>query len=393
MGKVLSIRDLTVRFYTYEGIVHALENVNIDIDEQETFGLVGETGCGKTLTALSILRLIPPPGRIESGNILFRLDNNGLTDLLTLTEDDMQDIRGRTISMVFQEPSAALNPVFTIGDQIAEVILLHQKPKLAEKALKTIEELKLTRQGIRAQLANPIWSIEQFLFGRLQNDPNSVWPRIVRRIPIARRLLWRLRDEADRMAIASLKEVEIPDADRVVQQYPHQLSGGMKQRAMIAAALACSPKFLIADEPTTSLDVTIQAQIMELIRRLKAEWQSSILYITHDLAVAAELCDRVGVMYAGTLCEVASVDDIFSNPLHPYTRALMTAVPRPGKKPEGISGFIADPLNPPPGCRFHPRCRNSTEVCTKEIPEMQELAPGHFVACHNYLGEEGGSPT
>ena len=195
------------------------------------------------------------------------------------------------------------------------------------------------------------------------------------------------------MAIDALREVEIPDADRVVRQYPHQLSGGMKQRAMIAAALACSPKFLIADEPTTSLDVTIQAQIMELIRRLKVEWQSSVLYITHDLAVAAELCDRVGVMYAGTLCEVASVGDIFSNPLHPYTRALMAAVPRPGEKPKAIGGFIADPINPPPGCRFHPRCHSSIEICTEEIPAMQELAPGHFVACHNCLGEEGGNPN
>jgi peptide/nickel transport system ATP-binding protein len=284
MGKVLSIKDLTVRFYTYEGIVHALDNVSIDIDEQETFGLVGETGCGKTLTALSILRLIPPPGRIESGSIRFNLDNNEmLIDLLTLTEDDMQDIRGRIISMVFQEPSAALNPVFTIGDQIAEVILLHQQYKLAENALKTIERLKSTQQGIMMQVAKPIWSIEQFLFGILRSNPDSIWPRIIHRIPLIRRLLWRLRDEANRMAVESLREVEIPDADRVVRQYPHQLSGGMKQRAMIAAALACSPKFLIADEPTTSLDVTIQAQIMALIRRLKVEWQSSVLYITHDL--------------------------------------------------------------------------------------------------------------
>lgn len=384
MGKILSIKNLSVRFNTYEGIVHALNNVNIDINEQESFGLVGETGCGKTLTALSIMRLIPPPGQIVSGEINFSLDNNTyLTDLLTLTEEDMQDIRGKVVSMVFQEPSAALNPVFTIGDQIAEVILLHQRKKLAESAIYTINNSKSTQSGIIKALSNPIRSIEQSLLVTLLKDGHSIWFSIIRRIPIIRSLLWRLRDEAKKMVITALKDVEIPDADRVVQQYPHQLSGGMKQRAVIAMALACSPKFLIADEPTTSLDVTIQAQIIELIRRLKAEGQSSVLYITHDLAVASELCDRVGVMYAGTLCELGPADDIFSNPLHPYTIALMAAVPRPGIKPKAIGGSIIDPINPPPGCRFHSRCSCGTEICTEEIPYMREVKPEHYVACHS----------
>jgi len=203
----------------------------------------------------------------------------------------------------------------------------------------------------------------------------------------------RIDDESKKMAIVALKEVEIPDAERVTQQYPHQLSGGMKQRAVIAAALACSPRFLIADEPTTSLDVTIQAQILDLLRRLKDEMESSVLYITHDLAVAAELCDRIGVMYAGSLCEVAGVDDIYTSPLHPYTVALMAAVPRPDQEPQAIGGAVPDPLSLPPGCKFHPRCSRAMEVCQEQPPEMREQAPGHFVACHLYSGETGGSST
>jgi peptide/nickel transport system ATP-binding protein len=194
------------------------------------------------------------------------------------------------------------------------------------------------------------------------------------------------------MSISLLKEVEIPDPERVARQYPHQLSGGMKQRSVIAMALACYPKFLIADEPTTALDVTIQAQILELLRRLKIERESSILYITHDLAVAAEICDRVGVMYAGSLCEVAKVDDLFANPLHPYTKALMAAAPKPGEAPLSISGMVPDPLNLPPGCRFHPRCDSTTGICSEQIPEMREIAPEHFVACHICLGGANGSP-
>lgn len=385
MDELLKIRGLTVRFYTYDGIVQALENLDLDINQKETFGLVGETGCGKTLTALSILRLVPPPGRIESGCIYFNIDGGREpTDLLMIGESEMREIRGSKISMVFQEPSATLNPVFTIGAQISEVVLLHQQQILAEKAVETINKLVAARKGLLGLLAKPMWLVQRGLYQQVRQNPCSMWPRIVGRIPLVRRLLWRLKDEANKMAIDSLMEVEMPDAERVVQQYPHQLSGGMKQRAMIAAALACSPRFLIADEPTTALDVTIQAQILELIRRLKIERESSILYITHDLGVAAEICDRVGVMYAGTLCEVSKTDDLYSNPLHPYTKALMAAIPKPGEEPRSIGGIVPDPLNLPPGCRFHPRCDSATEICREQVPPMREMIPGHFVACHIY---------
>ncbi len=393
MKELLKIRDLSVRFYTYDGIVQALENVNLDINKKETFGLVGETGCGKTLTALSILRLIPPPGQIESGNIYFNADGKGEPiDLLTLSESEMRKIRGSRISMVFQEPSAALNPVYTIGDQISEVLLLHQRRELEEKALKAVNKSLSKTDSFVSKLVQPVWLAEKSLYQRLTQNTQLLIPRVVSRIPILRRLLWRLNSEAKKMSISLLKEVEIPDPERVARQYPHQLSGGMKQRSVIAMALACYPKFLIADEPTTALDVTIQAQILELLRRLKIERESSILYITHDLAVAAEICDRVGVMYAGSLCEVAKVDDLFTNPLHPYTKALMAAAPKPGEAPLSISGMLPDPLNLPPGCRFHPRCDSTTGICSEQIPEMREIAPEHFVACHICLGGANGSP-
>ena len=385
MDELLKIRGLTVRFYTYDGVVQALENVDLDINQKETFGLVGETGCGKTLTALSILRLIPPPGRIESGSICFSIDDrNEPVDLLTISEDEIRAIRGSKISMVFQEPSAALNPVYTIGAQISEVILLHRRRELGQSALEAVNTLLAETSGFISSLARPIWSVERRLYQKVVQDPSSLWIRIVSRIPLVRRLLWRLKDEAKKMTISVLGEVEIPDPQRVTRQYPHQLSGGMEQRAVIAMALACSPKFLIADEPTTSLDVTIQAQILELLNRLKVERESSILYITHDLGVAAEICDRVGVMYAGSLCEIAKVDDLYANPLHPYTKALMAAVPKPGEEPHSIGGIVPDPINLPPGCRFHPRCSSAMEICREQVPVMREVAPGHFVACHIY---------
>jgi len=385
MDELLKIRGLTVRFYTYDGVVQALQNVDLDIKQKETFGLAGETGCGKTLTALSILRLIPPPGRVEGGSIYFNIDGrNEPVDLLTISEDEIRAIRGSKISMVFQEPSAALNPVYTIGDQISEVILLHRGQELGQSALEAVNTLLAETPGFISSLARPIWSVERRLYQKVVQDPSSLWIRIVSRIPLVRRLLWRIKDEAKKMTISVLGEVEIPDPQRVTRQYPHQLSGGMEQRAVIAMALACSPRFLIADEPTTSLDVTIQAQILELLNRLKVERESSVLYITHDLGVAAEICDRVGVMYAGSLCEIAKVDDLYANPLHPYTKALMAAVPKPGEEPHSIGGIVPDPINPPPGCRFHPRCSSAMEICREQVPLMRELAPGHFVACHIY---------
>jgi len=392
MNELLTIRNLTVKFYTYDGVVQALDNLDLDINQKETFGLVGETGCGKTLTALSILRLISPPGRIESGSIYFNADSGDKPiDLLRISEDEIRAIRGSKISMIFQEPSSALNPVYTIGDQVSEVILLHRRQELVNKAIETVTASLAGRNSFVSILANPMRLAERSLYRKIAQNPHSLWPRIVVRIPLVRRLLQRLEDEANKMAISMLKEVEIPDAERVARQYPHQLSGGMEQRAVIAMALACSPRFLIADEPTTSLDVTIQDQILELLRRLKDERESSVLYITHDLGVAAQICDRIGVMYAGSLCEIATADELYANPLHPYTKALLAAVPKPGEEPHAIGGTVPDPLNLPSGCRFHPRCPNATEICREHIPPIHELAPGHFIACYNYQGETGGS--
>ncbi len=385
MNELVKIEGLNVRFYTYNGVVQAVDNLDLDIRQKETFGLVGETGCGKTITALSILRLIPSPGRIESGSVYFNADSgNEPIDLLAISEGEIRAIRGSKISMIFQEPSSALNPVFTIGDQISEVILLHRQQELAGKALEAVNKLQAEGRRFIRIVARPIWSMEKDLYQTVSQNPRSLRLRIIRRVPVLRRLLWRLKDEAGKMATSVLKDVEIPDAERIFGQYPHQLSGGMKQRAVIAMALACSPKLLIADEPTTSLDVTIQAQILGLLHRLKIVREASIFYITHDLAVAAELCDRIGVMYAGSLCEVAGVNDIYANPLHPYTHALLAAVPKPGVEPSAIGGFLPDPTNLPCGCKFHPRCPRVMEICKEQVPVMHEVTTGHFVACHLY---------
>ncbi len=384
MKELLKIKDLTVHFYTFEGVVQALQNLSLDIKQEETLGLVGETGCGKTMTALSILRLIPAPGKIENGSIYFDSDEEDTpVDLLMVSEDYMRQLRGSRISMVFQEPSAALNPVFTIGDQITEVILLHRQNELAQQALNTLNLLIDKTDGYLGALLRPVRILEKSLLLKKIKIPNSILLKIISNVPILRRLLWRLKDEARKVAVSTLKEVEIPDPERIIKQYPHQLSGGMKQRAVIAMALACSPKFLIADEPTTALDVTVQAQILELLRKLKDVRKSSVLYITHDLSVAAELCDRIGVMYAGSLCELAKAEDLYANPLHPYTKALLAAVPKPGEPLNTIGGFVPDPLDMPTGCRFHPRCDCCDDKCQGSCPSMVEIEPDHFVACYD----------
>lgn len=383
MKELVKIEGLTVRFYTYEGVVKALESVSFAINQKEVFGLVGETGCGKTMTALSILRLIPPPGKIECGRILFNAGNgNEPFDILTLNDNEIRAMRGSSIAMVFQEPSSALNPVYTIGNQIAEVILLHRKGEVARKALEMVNEALESGSGFFSLLARPARLWQRKLHQMQAENPRSIWPRVVARIPLVRRILWRLEAVANEMTVAMLKEVEIPDAARIARQYPHQLSGGMKQRAVIAMALACCVRLLIADEPTTALDVTIQAQILQLLRRLQGETGASILYITHDLGVAAQICNRVGVMYAGSLVEIANVNDLFAKPRHPYTKALMAAVPRPGIEPRAIPGTIPDPTALPPGCRFHSRCSVAVDSCREDIPPMREIAPGHFVACY-----------
>jgi len=322
---LVSIRGLKTYFYTYEGVVKALDGVDLDIYKGETLGLVGETGCGKSVTALSIMRLIPdPPGKIVTGEIQFNGEN-----LLGKSDQEMRRIRGNRIAMIFQEPMTSLNPVLTVGDQIAEAIELHQG---------------LSKKG------------------------------------------------ALKKATSILGRVGMPDPEKVVRQYPHELSGGMRQRCMIAMALSCNPDLLIADEPTTALDVTIQAQVLDLMRRLKEEFGSSILFITHDLGVIADMCDRVAVMYAGHVVECADAVTIFRHGAHPYTRGLMNAIPRMvggQKRLQIIPGMVPNLIHPPSGCRFHPRCAMAKEICGKERPPMVEVEKGHWLSCW----EKGEMPT
>jgi len=325
--RLLEVEDLRTHFRTIDGTVRAVEGVSFHIRAGETLAVVGESGCGKSVTSMSILRLIPePPGRI-TGRISFRG-----RDLLTLSEAEMRRVRGNEISMIFQEPMTSLNPVLTVGRQIRETLKLHQG--LDDRA-------------------------------------------------------------AQARAIEMLDLVHIPEARRRVKEYPHQLSGGMRQRVMIAMALACNPKLLIADEPTTALDVTIQAQILDLMRELKAKVGAAILLITHDLGVVAEMAERIVVMYAGRKVEEALAVDLFRTPRHPYTRGLLGAVPKLGSslsadQPERlaeIQGIVPNLKKPIVGCAFASRCTEATDLCRQLAPAIEAKAPGHFVACHHAVRE------
>jgi peptide/nickel transport system ATP-binding protein len=291
--------------------------------------------------------------------------------------------------MVFQEPGSALNPVFTIGDQLTEGIMLHRRREIAGLAIDTLDR-RLADEKTAGFFKPGLVTTRQVL-RIVKANPKSRLVRFIQRTPLARRTLNGLRAEADKIAIAMMREVEIPDAARIMKHYPHELSGGMKQRVVIAMALCNNSKLIIADEPTTSLDVTIQVQIVELLKKLKLEFKSSLLYITHNLGVAAEICDRVAVMYAGNIYEVAGVVDIFKNPLHPYTQVLMAAVPKPGEEPRAIGGSVPDALALPSGCRFHPRCSQAMDICSQICPKLAEIAPGHYVACHLFQGEQSGT--
>jgi oligopeptide/dipeptide ABC transporter ATP-binding protein len=321
---VLEIRGLRTQFIMHEGTVTALDGIDLTIYENESVGIVGETGCGKSMTAFSVLRLVPRPGRITAGSIRFK----GI-ELTKLSDDEMRGIRGSKISMIFQDPSTSLDPVFTVGDQLGEVISLHQN---------IYDETVLMQKSVQI-----------------------------------------------------LKLVRIAAAESVIKQYPHELSGGMKQRVMIALALSCSPSLLIADEPTTALDVTIQAQILRLLKDVVGKVGSSMMLITHNLGVVAETCDRVCIMYAGRIVEEAETFELFGKPMHPYTRGLLTAFPKLGEKKEELSvirGTVPNLMNPFPGCSFVDRCDFATEQCKRVRPNMAEVAPGHLVACH--LSPSGG---
>lgn len=315
--QILEIRDLKTHFFTYHGVIKAVDGVSLTINREEVLGIVGETGCGKSITARSILKLIQDPGRIMDGTI--HLDGE---DILSKSEKEMQHIRGGKVSMIFQNPLSSLNPIFTIGEQVCHIIRIHQG-----------------------------------------NDKKAARER----------------------ALEMFSQVRLPNPNRLLKKYPHELSGGQLQRVMIAMALSCEPDLLIADEPTTALDVTIQAQILTLMLRLKEETRTSILLISHDLGVIAELCDKVAIMYAGKIVELASATDIFNRPLHPYTEGLMSSIPgegKPGDKLETIKGIVPNLIAPPPGCRFHPRCPIAEPVCSRKSPTLTEDQTGHSVACH-----------
>ena len=333
MDDLLRVEDLTVEFENYQGVSQVLDRVGFSIRRGEIFGLVGESGCGKSVTARAILRLIAePPGRIARGRILFRGE-----DLLEMSKKRMRRIRGNDISMIFQEPMSSLNPVFTVGNQMREVVRVHR--------------------GLK-------------------------------------------RREADRVCADMLQKVRMPDPYETLKKYPHELSGGMRQRVMIAMELACDPALLIADEPTTALDVTVQGQVLAILTGLSRERQISVLMITHDMGVVAQVCDRVAVMYAGRIVELADVFELFANPLHPYTRGLIASIPDLDGKKDGrqggegdsalysIPGTVPNLIEPPPGCRFHPRCEFGFGKCAKETPELKDAVPEHWTACFLVEGGE-----
>lgn len=383
---LVQVKDIVVRFYTYEGVVQALSGVNLCIQKGETLGLVGETGSGKSVTAFSILALPPPPGKIERGEVLLN-PNGQAVNILQLDKESLQNIRGCSVSMIMQEPSAALNPLYTIGYQVSEVLLRHSPKKFIKIVLDKIEkDIKETKKK-SSSFQGWARSLEYGIYKAMLKNPKSMKVRMASRIPILRRYKRRLDLEVRKEVVELLREMKISDPEGIFDRYPHELSGGMQQRAVIAMALACHPKLLIADEPTTSLDVTIQAQILDLIRNLKKEFGSSVLYITHNLGVVAEICDRVAVMYAGQVCETADVKELFKRSIHPYTKALFDAIPRPGKGFISIKGTVPNLVNPPTGCRFHPRCSKAMEVCSKETPRLVEVRKNHFVACHLYPGD------
>jgi len=375
---ILSVDELKVRFYTYEGIVKAIEGVNLFVRKGETLGVAGETGCGKSVTGLSILNLVPSPGKIEDGKIIFSKDGKQI-DLLQQDEQYLCALRGKDISMVFQEPRAALNPVYTVERQIGEVLILHRKEEIVGRVIK---QLRKDLEKENNPIKRFIYKTELGLYKKMMKNSRSLYLKAASKIPIIRRYEHRLWKEIRKEVIKILKEMEIADPERVVDAYPHELSGGMAQRVVIAMALACNPVLLIADEPTTSLDVTVQAQVLDLIRRLKEKFGSSIIYVTHDLGVIAELCERVAIMYAGSICEVADVYELFKNPLHPYTRGLLEAIPHPDKPFKSIKGFVPNLIDPPSGCRFHPRCPYAMDICKQIKPKIREIKKDHFVACH-----------
>lgn len=355
-GPVLDVVDLKVDFTTYAGVVKALDGVIFSVRKGEALGLVGESGCGKSVTAATIEGLLPDNAKVVGGHIIL----NG-EELLKKTKKEMRTVRVNEIAMVFQDPMTFLNPVLTIGAQLTEVLAMEPE-RVAREAYKIARE-----EGKASSGAAPA-----------EEATGNSYPKPSRS----------LKKKALRaMAVDALSRVGLPDPDRVFDEYPHELSGGMRQRTMIAMAIARNPEVLIADEITTALDVTMQAQILELLRILRREFESALLIITHDMGVVASICDKVAVMYAGNVVEMAEIHEMFKKPLHPYTQGLLKAIPDMIKgttRLESIPGSVPDLIYPPSGCRFHPRCPYAWDLCKKEKPPHIETDPGHWVECHLY---------
>ena len=382
---LLKVDNLKTYFFTEEGIVKAVDGVSFDIYEDEIVGLVGETGCGKSVTALSILQVVRSPGKIMEGAISFKDVN-----LLELPEKEMRDKRGKDITMIFQDPLNSLNPVITCGDQISEVFRLHQLEEI-----KTILDLKkLERKKKLEEKKSLVQELKENEERLTEEEKNN----LIAQIDELKKETYHsptLKDVLREQSAKIIKEVGIADAEGILKRYPHELSGGMRQRIMIAMALSCNPALLIADEPTTALDVTIQAQILELMLDLKHRFKTSILIITHDLGIIAELCDRVAVMYSGNIVEYATAAELFKKPLHPYTQGLLAAIPSIEKKDQKlrtIRGMVPNLIYPPSGCRFHPRCDFRLEVCDKVKPSLNELREHYYIACHLFDPEYKDSP-
>ncbi len=495
---LLRVEDLKTYFFVYDGVVKALDGVSLYVRKGETLGIVGETGCGKSVTAFSILKLIQdPPGRVVSGQIIYKGANltrylpyeakyadgkNGRVRVkrnrrvIRLTEMIFQGIRGREISMIFQEPTTALNPVLTVERQVGEALLMHRKSEIIDsifdkvgvnlagyatdmrelmgefdisgsgnddfrkaamlviskhvketrqqiqvydvitsrgqkRSVRLKEAMRVARIGSLSRAAKEILQAEKELDALMKSERNAILSgsdmaaimklsaearryRVkiaIRKLnPVARREISRsIATETSGRVEELLKQVSIQDAHKVLTSYPHELSGGMQQRIMISMALSCNPSLLIADEPTTALDVTIQAQILDLMKKLKETTNAAIMLITHDLGVISEVCDRVAVMYAGLVAETGTVTEIFKSPLHPYTKGLLSAIPRldmPGKKLTTISGSVPNLLKPPSGCRFHPRCPYVMDICKTTQPVTLEVSKGHTVSCFLFGG-------
>lgn len=386
VATIASVRDLKVHFQSRRGIVHAVDGVSFDIHDGETLGLVGETGCGKSVTGRTFLRLLPvPPGILAGGTVSFRphalsgsrecagSDEGGAgqsaiegesIDLLGISSEDMRRIRGDRIAMIFQDPGKALNPTLTIGAQMSEVFLQHRTEEILENA------------GLPADTSGAI--------RRLASQNHRFGDNWLLALPGTRAQRKKVEAAVARMVTIALADTQVPNPAKLMDRYPHELSGGMRQRVMIAQALACNPDLLIADEPTTALDVTVEARILELIRELQQRRKSSVLYISHDLSLVRRICDRVAVMYAGRIVEIGTTAEVFANPRHPYTRGLMAAVPTAGT-PRGelaaIRGTVPELIDPPAACRFAGRCSYATAACRAHDPELNAVTPTCSVAC------------